>query len=46
MDSENETIPESIRTLLPQTLSRLSAGLPKHELDIICKEARACEFAL
>eukprot|EP00804_Cyclotella_cryptica_P015745 CCRYP_013385-RB/>CCRYP_013385-RB protein AED:0.32 eAED:0.32 QI:137/1/1/1/0.66/0.57/7/716/328 len=46
MDADKETIPESIRTLLPQTLHRLTAGLPKHELDLICKEARACEFAL
>ena len=39
-------IPEGVQQILPQTLSRLSAGLPKHELDIIIKEAKACEDAL
>ena len=39
-------IPEGVQQILPQTLSRLSAGLPKHELDIIIKEAKACEGAL
>ena len=39
-------IPEGVQQILPQTLSRLSAGLPKHELDIIIKEARACEDGL
>jgi len=47
-DDENASsvIPESIRELLPATLSRLTAGLPMHELDIIIKEATACEDAL
>mmetsp|Transcript_9590 Transcript_9590/g.17300 ORF Transcript_9590/g.17300 Transcript_9590/m.17300 type:complete len:114 (-) Transcript_9590:1803-2144(-) len=42
----NSAIPEPIRDLLPATLSRLTAGLPMHELDIIIKEATACEDAL
>jgi len=29
-----------------QTLHRLTAGLPMHELDIIIKESTACEDAL
>ena len=46
MEAEKEAIPEEIRTMLPQTLTRLTAGLPRSELDMICKEATACEFAM
>ncbi len=35
-----------IHSLLPAVLSRLAAGLPMCELDVIIKEARACEDAL
>ena len=45
-DRDGDVIPEPIRELLPATLSRLAAGLPMHELDIIIKEAKACEDAL
>ncbi|KAL7470107.1 hypothetical protein ACHAXS_011698 [Conticribra weissflogii] len=37
---------EQIRETLGPSLYRLAAGLPKYELDIIVKEARACESAL
>ena len=40
------SINDAVEHILPQTLFRLSAGLPIHELDIIIKEARACEDAL
>mmetsp|Transcript_4968 Transcript_4968/g.9233 ORF Transcript_4968/g.9233 Transcript_4968/m.9233 type:complete len:353 (+) Transcript_4968:88-1146(+) len=46
VDDKDKIIPEPIRELLPATLSRLTAGLPLHELDIIIKEAKACEDAL
>ena len=36
----------SVRTMLGPTLRRLTGGLPRHELDVIVKEARACEDAL
>ena len=45
-DAMDGAIPDSIRKILPQTLTRLAEGLPRHELDLICKEATACEFAL
>ena len=45
-DAVDGAIPDSIRTILPKTLTRLTQGLPRHELDLICKEAKACEFAL
>ena len=37
---------KDIKEMLPRTLSRLTAGLPMHELDVIIKEAKACEDAL
>lgn len=37
---------EAIKSVLPPTLSRLTECLPKAELDIIIREARACENAL
>ena len=37
---------EAIKSALPPTLSRLTECLPKAELDIIIREARACENAL
>ena len=40
------SINDAVQRILPQTLSRLSAGLPIHELGIIIKEATACEDAL
>ena len=43
---EDAVIPDAVRDLLPATLSRLTAGLPMHELDIIIREAMACEDAL
>lgn len=46
MDASTDATPEYIRTILPQTLKRLTAGLPRHELDLIYKEATACEFGL
>lgn len=47
MNADNkDIIPEAVRNILPQTLTRLTAGLPRAELDLIVKEARACEFAL
>jgi hypothetical protein len=46
MASNNKEIPEAIREILPQTITRLTAGLPRAELDLICKEAKACEYAL
>lgn len=45
-DNDDEAIPEAIRDILPGTLTRLTAGLPRTELDLICKEAKACEYAL
>ena len=42
----NESNPDHIKEMLPRTLSRLTAGLPMHELDVIIKEAKACEDAL
>ncbi|KAL7532267.1 hypothetical protein ACHAWF_004066, partial [Thalassiosira exigua] len=44
--ADQQVVPESIRELLPTTLSRLTSGLPVHELDTIIKEAKACEDAL
>ena len=46
METEEDPITEAIRDMLPVTLSRLAAGLPMHELDVIVKEAMACEDAL
>jgi hypothetical protein len=46
MNIDEDPIPESIRDMLPITLSRLAAGLPMHELEVIVKEAMACEEAL
>ena len=46
METEEDPITEAIRDMLPITLSRLVAGLPMHELDVIVKEAMACEDAL
>jgi len=37
---------EAIKAILPPTLYRLTEALPKTELDIIIREARACEVAL
>jgi len=37
---------EAIKTVLPPTLYRLTEALPKTELDVIIREARACEDAL
>lgn len=45
-NNDDSVIPEPIKDLLPATLSRLTAGLPMNELDIIIKEATACEDAL
>ena len=50
-DAENASaraspLPAHLRDFLPATLSRLAAGLPLHELDVIIKEATACEDAL
>jgi hypothetical protein len=46
MKMDEDPIPESIRDMLPVTLSRLASSLPMHELDVIVKEAMACEDAL
>ena len=45
-DASTDSTPEYIRTILPQTLKRLTAGLPRHELELIYKEATVCEFGL
>ena len=45
MDKQSQ-FPKEISDVLPKTLKRLSSGLPKHEIDIIVTEARACESAL
>ena len=45
-EKTNPIIPEQVQQLLPATLSRLTAGLPMHELNIIIKEAKACEDAM
>mmetsp|Transcript_16374 Transcript_16374/g.24764 ORF Transcript_16374/g.24764 Transcript_16374/m.24764 type:complete len:363 (-) Transcript_16374:95-1183(-) len=37
---------EAIKSVLPPTLYRLTEALPKTELDVIIREARACEDAL
>ena len=37
---------EDRRSILPPTLYRLTEALPKTELDVIIREARACESAL
>ena len=37
---------EAIKAILPSTLYRLTEALPKAELDVIIREARACENAL
>ena len=37
---------EAIKRVLPPTLYRLTEALPKTELDVIIREARACEDAL
>ena len=44
--ADKGSINDVVEHILPQTLFRLSAGLPIHELDIIIKEAMACEDAL
>ena len=44
--ADKGSINDEGQRILPQTLFRLSAGLPIHELDIIIKEATACEDAL
>ena len=50
-DAENASaraspLPAHLRDFLPATLSRLAAGLPLHKLNVIIKEATACEDAL
>eukprot|EP00986_Skeletonema_menzelii_P019266 scaffold27390_cov154-Skeletonema_menzelii.AAC.2 len=44
--SSNPISEEDHRTILPPTLYRLTEALPKTELDVIIREARACETAL
>ena len=46
MASSVDITEEAIKSVLPPTLSRLTECLPKAELDIIIREARACENAL
>lgn len=42
----DDPLAEPIRQTLGPSLYRLAASLPRYELDIIVKEARACESAL
>ena len=37
---------QAAEQLLPDSLMRLASGLPMNELDIMIKEAKACEDAL
>lgn len=37
---------QAVEQLLPDALMRLASGLPMNELDIMIKEAKACEDAL
>jgi hypothetical protein len=46
MAAATDITEEAIKSVLPPTLSRLTECLPKAELDIIIREARACENAL
>jgi hypothetical protein len=46
MAAATDITEEAIKSVLTPTLSRLTECLPKAELDIIIREARACENAL
>ena len=37
---------QAVEQLLPEAFMRLASGLPMNELDVIIKEAKACEDAL
>lgn len=46
MQSDKADIEAKAKSLITPSISRLTQGLPKHELKLIGKEARECEYAL